>query len=298
MQTLWHLVRALRPKQWSKNLLLLGSFLFNINKLYQPLTPAMWSYLAQALLGFVAFSALSSGVYLLNDLRDIEQDRLHPRKRHRPLASGAVSRPLASGVALLLMAGSVGGALWLRPAFAAVLAVYLILQVLYTLWWKHVVILDVFVIASGFVLRAVAGAVVIQSWISPWLYIVTFLGALFLGFCKRRHELVLLEGVAASHRKNLSEYSTQLLDQMIAVATASAIMAYSLYTFTADRLPRNHLMMLTIPHVLYGMFRYLYLTYRHDEGGSPEETLLRDGPLRIVIVLWMVTVALVLALGS
>lgn len=297
MATVWHLLRALRPKQWPKNLLLYGSFLFNLNKLWQPLSPQMWGYLKLATLGFVAFTALSSGVYLLNDLKDIEQDRQHPQKRKRPLASGQLAAPLASVVAALLLFGSLAGALWLNTTFAASLGVYLLMQVLYTLWWKHVVILDVFVIAAGFVLRAIAGALVIHSWISPWLLIVTFLGALFLGLCKRRHELLLLDRDAGSHRKILLEYTPQLLDQMIGVTTASTIMAYSLYTFTADGLPRSHAMMLTIPQVMYGLFRYLYLTYRHDQGGSPEEILLRDRPTRLAIALWLATVALVLGLG-
>lgn len=297
MATVWHLLRALRPKQWPKNLLLYGSFLFNLNKLWQPLSPQMWGYLKLATLGFVAFTALSSGVYLLNDLKDIEQDRQHPQKRKRPLASGQLAASLATVVAALLLFGSLAGSLWLNTLFAASLGIYLLLQVLYTLWWKHVVILDVFVIAAGFVLRAIAGALVIHSWISPWLLIVTFLGALFLGLCKRRHELLLLDRDAGSHRKILLEYTPQLLDQMIGITTASTIMAYSLYTFTADGLPRSHAMMLTIPQVMYGMFRYLYLTYRHDQGGSPEEILLRDRPTRLAIVLWLATVALVLGLG-
>jgi 4-hydroxybenzoate polyprenyltransferase len=297
MATAWHLFRALRPKQWTKNLLLYGSFLFNLNKLWQPWSPQMWAYLLQATLGMLVFTALASGVYLLNDVRDIEVDRRHPQKRNRPLASGVLPVWLAVLTGGALLVGSLLCALRLSQSFAASLAIYLAMQLLYTLWWKHVVILDVFVIAAGFVLRAVAGALVISSWISPWLYIVTFLGALFLGLCKRRHELLLLDAAAAAHRKNLAEYTPQLLDQMIGVTTASTIMAYSLYTFTADSLPRNHAMMATIPFVLYGLFRYLYLTYRHDQGGSPEEVLLRDHPLKVVIALWLLTVAAVLGLG-
>ena len=297
MATVWHLLRALRPKQWPKNVLLYGSFLFNLNKLWQPMSPQMWAYLKLATLGFIAFAGLSSGVYLLNDLKDIEQDRQHPTKRRRPLASGQLAPGLALIVAIILLFGSMVGALRLSPAFAGSLCVYLVMQVMYTLWWKHVVILDVFIIAAGFVLRAVAGALVIQSWVSPWLLIVTFLGALFLGLCKRRHELLLLDRDAGAHRKILLEYTPQLLDQMIGVTTASTIMAYSLYTFTAEGMPRSHTMMLTIPYVLYGLFRYLYLTYRHDQGGSPEEILLRDRPIRVAILLWLATVAGVLAVG-
>jgi len=289
-----HLVRAMRPRQWTKNLLLFASFLFTVNQLWRPFTPSMWTALARTSIAFLAFSVLSSGVYLLNDVRDIEQDRRHPQKRHRPLASGAITAPMAVVLAALLLIVGLGTSLVLRPLFFVVAASYLLMQLCYTLWWKHVVILDVFIIAVGFVMRAVSGAIVLDVYISPWLYIVTFLGALFLGLCKRRHELELLDSDAASHRRILAEYSLPLLDQMISIVTASTIMAYSLYTFTSDNLPRNHLMMLTIPHVLYGLFRYLYLAYRRNQGGSPEEVLLRDRPLRLAILLWVGTAAVIL----
>jgi len=284
----------MRPRQWTKNLLLFASFLFSVNQDWQPFTPSMWTSLLRATAACLAFTALSAGVYLFNDVYDLENDRRHPLKRRRPLASGAVSVRLAvvAGVALLCL--GLAASLALRPLFFAVAACYVLMQAGYTLWWKHVVILDVFVIALGFVLRAVSGALVLRVFISPWLYIVTFLGALFIGLCKRRHELLLLEQDAAAHRRILAEYSPKLLDQMISIATASTIMAYSLYTFTSENLPRNHLMMLTIPHVLYGLFRYLYLAYRRDQGGSPEEALLQDRPLRLAIVLWVVTATAIL----
>lgn len=289
-----HLIRAMRPRQWTKNLLLFASFLFTVNQLWRPFTPAMWAYLLKASVAFLAFSVLSSGVYVLNDVRDVEQDRQHPTKRSRPLASGAITVPMALVLAVLLLVSGLTMSLLLRPMFFVVAVAYLLMQVCYTLWWKHVVILDVFIIAMGFVMRAISGAIVLDAYISPWLYIVTFLGALFLGLCKRRHELELLDKDAASHRRILAEYSLPLLDQMISIVTASTIMAYSLYTFTSDNLPRNHLMMLTIPHVLYGLFRYLYLAYRRNQGGSPEEVLLHDRPLGLAILLWVVTAAVIL----
>lgn len=287
----------MRPRQWTKNLLLFASFLFSINDAWQPFTSSMWMLLLRASAAFLAFTAISAGVYLINDLRDIEHDRHHPQKRLRPLASGLISPTVALSTALLLLSSGLLGSLVLRPLFFLVTMAYLLMQIAYTLWWKHVVILDVFIIAMGFVIRAVSGAVVLWVFISPWLYIVTFLGALFLGLCKRRHELLLLAQNAGEHRKILREYSAKLLDQMIAIVAASTLMAYSLYTFTAEKLPRNQLMMLTIPFVLYGMFRYLYLVYCRDQGGSPEEVLLHDRPLRLAIVLWVMIAVAILFLS-
>ncbi len=292
-----NLLRAMRPRQWTKNLLLFASFLFSINDAWQPFTSSMWMLFLRASAAFLAFTAISAGVYLINDLRDIEHDRHHPQKRLRPLASGLISPTVALSTALLLLLSGLLGSLVLRPLFFLVTMAYLLMQIAYTLWWKHVVILDVFIIAMGFVIRAVSGAVVLWVFISPWLYIVTFLGALFLGLCKRRHELLLLAQNAGEHRKILREYSAKLLDQMIAIVAASTLMAYSLYTFTAEKLPRNQLMMLTIPFVLYGMFRYLYLVYCRDQGGSPEEVLLHDRPLRLAIVLWVMTAVAILFLS-
>jgi 4-hydroxybenzoate polyprenyltransferase len=294
LASLRYLLRAMRPRQWTKNLLVFASFIFSVNQFWQPFTPTMWTLLWRAGAAALAFTALSSAVYLLNDIRDIEADRLHPHKRLRPLASGKLSVRVAFVAAVVLLAGTLYGSYRLRPLFFAVALAYLVMQVCYTLWWKHVVILDVFVIAMGFVFRAVSGALVLNVYISPWLYIVTFLGALFLGLCKRRHELRLLAHDATAHRRILAEYSQQLLDQMISIVTASTIMAYSLYTFTSDNFLRTHLMMLTIPHVLYGLFRYLYLVYCRDQGGSPEEVLLRDRPLRLAILLWLATATVIL----
>lgn len=289
------LLWTMRPKQWTKNLLLFAGFLFTLGDKWVPFTESMWAYLGRAGAAFGLFCLLSSGVYILNDIKDVEKDRQHPVKRNRPLASGAISPGVALVAAIVILTLTIVASYKLRPLFMALCLTYLIMQVLYTLVLKHMVILDVFTIAIGFVLRAVSGAVVIHVGISPWLYTVTLLGALFLGLAKRRHEIVLLSEGATKHRRILREYTPQLLDQMISIVTSATIMGYSLYTFTAPNLPKNGLMMLTVPYVLYGIFRYLYLIHRKDGGGSPEEVLLRDRPIMITVLLWIVTAAAILA---
>jgi 4-hydroxybenzoate polyprenyltransferase len=286
--------------------------IFTIRQYWQPFTPTMWDFVALTLGGFLVFCVLSGVVYIINDLADVEQDRYHPRKRTRPIASGALSqRNAALGAVIafvLALAGALvldhfaqaapfpdGTAVFPTPfPFTLVALGYLGLQVGYSFYLKHLVIIDVFSISAGFLLRVVAGAVVIQVPISPWLYIVTILGALFIGFSKRRNELIVLEGAAANHRAILKEYTPELLDEMISVTTASTVIAYSLYTFTAENLPKNHAMMVTIPFLLYGIFRYLYLIHVKNEGGSPEELLLRDRPLLATVVLWGIAVVAIL----
>jgi len=233
----------------------------------------------------------------MNDLVDRERDRMHPRKRFRPLASGALSPQVAITALVVILAGTLGLAFLINWQFGAVCVLYFVTQIAYSFWLKHEVIIDVLVLASGFVLRAMAGALVISVPISPWLYVCVSLLGLFLGFSKRRHELILLSEGAGSHRKILQEYSPVLLEEMITVVTSSTVMAYALYTFTADNLPKNHLMMITIPFVLYGIFRYQYLIYQKNEGGTPEELLLRDRPLLACIVLWGLVAVAVLAFG-
>lgn len=276
------LVRALRPLQWTKNGLVFAALLFD-RRVFE-LEPLLRSMAAA-----LVFCAVSSAVYLLNDVRDAEQDRRHPTKRHRPVASGEVAPRQALTMALLLLLGGVIGAALVRPAFLAVIAGYVALMVAYAYGLKRLVIVDVFAIAAGFVLRAVGGAVAIAVPISPWLYVCTMLLALFLGFGKRRHELATLQEEAVNHRANLSSYSLPLLDQIIAVVAAATIMAYSLYTFDAPNVPDNHAMMLTIPFVVYAIFRYLYLIYRRDLGGSPEVLLVIDRPLLLSIIGWALT---------
>lgn len=282
--------QALRPKQWTKNLLVYFALIFSVNKSWSPTNFDQSSaFFTAATAAFFIFCAISSAQYLVNDILDIEKDRQHPRKRYRPIASGRVPVPVAVAGAVILLIAAVAGAVAVSPILALIVAIYFLLMLSYSFSLKHLVIIDVFVIAAGFVLRAAAGAIAINVPISPWFYTCTVLGALFLGFSKRRHELVLLEAGAGSHRRILDEYSPQLLDQMIGVVMTSTVVAYGLYTFTEPSLPQNHAMMATIPFVLYGIFRYLYLMHQKDEGGSPEEVLLRDRPLLACIVLWMLT---------
>ncbi|HLG74307.1 MAG TPA: decaprenyl-phosphate phosphoribosyltransferase, partial [Chloroflexota bacterium] len=247
---------------------------------------------------FFVFCLASSAIYLINDVLDAETDRQHPEKRFRPVASGrlAVSQALAGAVVLALIALAVAASVDLPLAF--VTAGYLALMLTYSTVLKHVVILDVFAIAGGFILRAVAGALAIHVDISPWLYVCTLLLALFLGFSKRYNELLVLQDGASSHRRNLDDYTPAMLEQMTGILVASTIMAYSLYTFSADSLPANHSMMLTIPFVLYGIFRYYYLVHKKNLGGAPEMVLLRDIPLIIDVALWGIAAVGVLYLGG
>jgi 4-hydroxybenzoate polyprenyltransferase len=273
------LVRALRPKQWSKNLLVFAGLVFTYNLLNVDM-------LIQVVGAFVTFCALSSAGYLWNDLRDVAADRLHPVKRNRPIASGKVPPRLAAVVAIVLAIGGLGMAFALGGPFALVASLYLLLTISYSIWLKHLVLIDVFGIAAGFVLRAVGGAVVIGVPVSPWLYVCTVLGSLFLALGKRRNELELLEGGAGGHRKNLEEYTLELVDHLILIVASVTIMAYSLYTFTADNLPRDHSMMLTIPLVVYGLFRYLYLVRVRRQGGAPEDLFLTDPGMLGTAIAW------------
>ena len=280
------LLKAMRPKQWTKNVLLFGALLFALK--FTDVT-SIW----RALAGFGLFCLFSSSVYIINDLRDREKDKLNPRTASRPIASGALSPAIAIAAVCVMLPVAFILSYILSPGFAMVGAIYMAKDFGYSFGLKHLVIIDVMLIAAGFTLRAVAGALAINVDISPWLYVVTTLGALFLGLNKRKHEVLLLGADASSHRKVLDEYSPALIEEMLAVITASTLMSYTFYTFTADNLPlqlqRNHLMMLTIPFVLYGIFRYLYLVYQKDQGSSPEEVLLKDRPLLLCVVLWALT---------
>jgi 4-hydroxybenzoate polyprenyltransferase len=254
----------------------------------------MYVWLGRTLLAFVLLCATSSAVYMFNDILDIEQDRQHPTKRSRPLPSGRLKPYQAIITMLLLLLATVPLSFALGPLFGWIVLSYFVLMVAYSFWLKHIVLVDIFVIAFGFVLRAIAGAVVIGVPISPWLYVCTLLGALFIGFGKRRHELILLNNDATAHRQILKEYTPELLEQIISIVISSTVMAYSLYTFSAENLPKNHAMMLTIPFALYGAFRYLYLIHLRNEGGSPEEILLKDRPIVMVILLWGLSVMAIL----
>lgn len=282
---------SLRPRQWMKNLLVFAALLFSQN-VFNPLM------LAKTILGFLCFCAITGGVYLINDLQDIEIDRLHPLKRLRPLAAGELSRRLAQPMGLGLMGGGLVLSLVLDVHFGLAAAIYLGVQMAYIWRLKDIIILDVFCIATGFVLRAVSGGLVIEVQLSSWLIVCTIMLALFLALSKRRHELALLEEWAVEHRPILQEYSLHLLDQMIAVATASALMSYTLYTLsdvTVKKFGTSNLMY-TIPFVLYGIMRYLFLVHKRDEGGQPEMLLLTDRPLLINIVLYIITVGVILYL--
>jgi 4-hydroxybenzoate polyprenyltransferase len=252
----------------------------------------------RTLAGFLLFCLISSCVYIFNDLADVEADRQHPEKKHRPIASGRlpVSSAWTAGIILVIATAALS---WLlAPAFLYVVILYFLLNMAYSKWLKHIAILDVLIIAFGFVLRVHAGVTLIDvERFSPWLYIVMFLLSLFLGFGKRRAELALLAHGAGSHRKVLDGYTLPLLDQYIMIVSGTTIVAYSLYTFSAPNLPENHAMMLTIPFLVYAIFRYLYLVEVKHAGGAPEEILLSDRPFQIAMVLWALTVLAVFYLS-
>jgi len=279
------LVRAMRPKQWAKNVLVFAGVVF-AGELGDP------SAVALTFAAFGVFCVLSAAAYLFNDLLDAERDRLHPRKRHRPIAAGVVPRPLAAATALTLGAGGLAAAWFIGPRFLAVAGGYLGLTLAYSLWLKHVLLIDVIALAVGYVLRAAAGAIAIDVEISPWLLLCTILVALFIGLTKRRHELVLLEDGAAAHRGILEEYSGPLLDQMISLVSSATLIAYALYTFFSDQAHNHGLLVVTLPFVVYGLFRYLYLVYKRGEGGSPEDLIFSDPPLLVCLALWGVSVML------
>jgi 4-hydroxybenzoate polyprenyltransferase len=283
------LIRSLRPEQWTKNLVLFAGLLFGL-RLFDR------SAILRSLAAAGIFCLLSGVVYLVNDVMDREADKIHPLKCRRPIASGALSPQLAIAAALLIAAASLLAAWLLGPWFFAIALAYVLLQTLYSGPLKHMVIIDVLTIAFGFVLRAVAGAVVVDVPISHWLLICTVLLALFLALSKRRHELVLLADGATSHRRILEEYSPYLLDQMIGVVTATTLMAYTIYTVSPETTQKfgTDWLGLTIPFPLYGIFRYLYLVHQKKGGGSPAAMLLNDMPLLICVALWACAVVLII----
>jgi 4-hydroxybenzoate polyprenyltransferase len=275
------LLVSLRPRQWVKNLFVFAGVIFS----QQLLTPRIWPALA----AFAIFCGLSGSVYLFNDVVDADKDRLHPAKRLRPIASGALPVGTAVGFGVLLLAASLVAAFTLSAAFGLVALSYGALLTAYSVWLKHVVIVDVLTVSAGFVLRAVAGAVAVEVEISGWLLICTILMALFLGLGKRRHEYRSLTGDAAAHRPILADYSESFLDQMISVVTASTVTTYALYTMSPETVAKFHtrLLPLTLPFVLYGIFRYLYLLYRRDLGGNPSDLVVTDRGLLLDVLLWM-----------
>jgi 4-hydroxybenzoate polyprenyltransferase len=281
------LLKSLRPKQWVKNGFIYTALIFDrqLTNLEGLLTTTA---------GFLIFCLASSAVYLINDLADLEADRQHPHKRNRPLASGQLPVPLAqaaSGVFIFLVIPS---AFRLSMGFGALTLTYLTLNLIYSKWLKHIPLVDILVLASFYVLRVASGVTLIEvERFSPWLYIFTIFLALYLGIGKRRAELVLLAENANTHRRVLDGYNIPLLDQLITMVTGMTIITYSLYTFSAPNLPSNHAMMLTIPFVIYGIFRYLYLIHVKKVGGAPEEVLFNDRPLQATLILWGLAVLII-----
>ncbi len=276
------MISALRPKQWTKNLFVFAGLIFAL-KFFEA------ALLLKTVQAFLIFCFLSSAVYLINDLQDRSSDRKHPTKKFRPIAAGKIKPWQAWSLAAILAVGSLLAAYYLDWAFALVAAAYFILMIAYTYGLRQIVILDIFAIAAGFVLRAIAGVVLIRVELSPWLVICTILLALFIALGKRRHELVTLSATAGAHRRILEEYNPQLLDQLISVVTGSMVMAYTLYTLWPETIAKfgTPKLVYSVPFVLYGIFRYLYLIYRQEKGGQPEELLLTDLPLLLSIIGWL-----------
>jgi 4-hydroxybenzoate polyprenyltransferase len=285
-----HVVESMRIYQWTKNLVLFAGLIFTLKFLDPP-------FVRDTLLGFLLFSLAVSGMYILNDILDVERDRLHTIKRGRPIAAGKIPTGVASAWATLFLVVGIGGSLLLGVRFGLTVAAYVALALLYSLVLKHLVLLDVTTIALLFVLRATAGVELIRDRavrsgeeviLSPWLLVCAFFLALFLAIGKRRHELATLEGDAARHRAALGAYTPRLLDQLVSVVTSATLLAYSVYTIAPETLDKfgGRPLYLTIPFVLYGIFRYLYLMYAQEQGGNPSEHLYRDRPTMVNVILW------------
>lgn len=288
------LLETLRPKQWTKNLLLFAGLLFS-QQFDRP------DYVVRAAAGFLAFSLIAGAVYVINDLRDLKGDRVHPKKRHRPLASGRL--PVGAARAALTPLLVAGGALawWLGPGFALVTAVYLALNLVYSWWLKRQVLIDVFVVALGFVLRAIAGVQLLvpvspDTALSPWLLVCTFFGALFLGLAKRRREMTNAGGDAGGQREVLNRYSPQVLDMLLSAGAASSVMSYALYTIWPGTVAKfgGEEMLYTVPFVAYGIFRYLHLVHVSDSAEDPSQVLLADRPILATVILYLIVVVVIL----
>jgi 4-hydroxybenzoate polyprenyltransferase len=290
-------VHLLRPWQWSKNGILFAGLVFSVHLL----DPA---FALRALGGFVSFCVASSAIYVLNDLCDVERDRLHPAKRNRPIASGRVRPRSAIVLFTVLFFASAALGLELGTSFLGALGLFYLINVSYSFWLKHVVILDVLLIAISFVIRAIGGVMALRPLdpaieISPWLLLCTLFLALFLGLGKRRHELALLDSDASGHRATLREYSREFLDQLITVVTAGTLLAYAIYTIAPGTVSKFHTpaLVYTIPFVVYGVFRYLYLIREREQGGNPSRTFYRDLPILLTTLGWLVTVVVVIYAG-
>jgi 4-hydroxybenzoate polyprenyltransferase len=287
------IIESMRPHQWIKNFFIFAAIIFSQNIFNL-------SLMIKSVVAFCAFCLVSSALYVFNDLKDLEEDKLHPLKSKRPLASGRLKKSSAILLIIVLSLLGFGSAVSLNRNFFSIVLVYFLLQMAYSIKLKHVVILDVFVIAAGFLIRVVAGGLAIEVSLSSWLLICTILLALFLALSKRRHELILLEDNASEHRPILEEYNPYLLDQMIAVVTASTVIGYCLYTISEETVTKfgTSKLIYTVPFVLYGIFRYLYLIHQKSEGGSPESLIIKDKPLLIDIFLWILSAFFVLYLGA
>ncbi|MDM8519765.1 decaprenyl-phosphate phosphoribosyltransferase [Anaerolineales bacterium HSG6] len=284
--------KSLRPKQWTKNGLIFTALVFDL-KIFQPIP------FVKTCLGFILLCLISGTVYLINDIVDVEKDRQHPTKKNRPIAAGLVSVQTATIAAIVLAAISISLSFLLDLYFGVIVVTYLLLQIAYSFKLKNIVIIDVLTIATGFVLRVAGGVVLVEATrFSPWLYVFTVFGALFLGLGKRRQELAMLKGKASNTRSILNEYNLPLLDEMMAIVTAGTVMTYAFYTFSAPNLPDNNAMMLTIPFVVYGIFRYLYVIHVQGNGGAPDEVFLTDRPLQTSIVLFGLAVVTILYVFS
>lgn len=287
--TLYNILISMRPRQWTKNVLLFAALLFS-KHIFDV------SYVIKTVLAFVVWCAVSGGIYLINDLADRKKDHLNPRTKHRPIASGALPPRTALSAGLALIVGSVAASFCFNLEFALVMAIYLVLTLSYTFYLRNVVILDILVVAMGFVLRAIAGGVVINVAVSTWLLICTLLLALFLVISKRRYELTRLGAGGEVFRESLKGYSLNFIDQMVAIVTSTTLVAYSLYTISDVTVQKFHSDKLkyTIPFVLYGIFRYLYIVYHQKLGESPEVILVKDKPFLINILLWSIAVVMIL----
>ena len=291
------IVRAMRPRQWTKNLLVFLPLLFTVNELWTLDEPgATWGLFGRVGAAFALLCAASGAAYLFNDARDAERDRANPVKSHRPVASGDLPAPLAIALALVIAITVSILAFMLDTRFGAVMVAYLVIQIAYSLGLKNLALLDTFIVAFGFVLRVEAGAAVLDVPVSPWLYLCTGLGAMFIALAKRRSELARAGESARYQRDALGWYEVPVLDQFMSVVGTSALVSYALYTFTAENMPDNHAMMLTIPFLVYGLFRYIHLVHTGTVGETPEEIILSDWPMILAIVLWLgVSVGVLLA---
>lgn len=284
-----NVLKAMRPRQWGKNIFIFVALVFSKNVFNVEM-------FLTALSAFFIFCFLSGGIYIFNDIIDKEKDRLHPLKSKRPIASGELSENNAYIFMFFLIIISILASFFININFAYISILYILIQVFYSISLKNVVILDIFCVSSGFFLRVIAGALAIIVPVSSWLLICTFFVSVFITLAKRRHEILILEETAGEHRKVLRDYNTLLLDQMISVVTSSTVVSYAVYTLSEETIAKMHTTNLkyTIPFLLFGIYRYLYIVYLKKEGGSPESIFFKDLPFQINMILYVVSVILIL----